>query len=336
MFRISFQSNSKVETLIAAISFQDTLAYTLYNGKAADAPDIENEYPQVKMSSDKDESEGGIITPSMILSDPKNKTWITSTPSLKSNMMNALSVAIRSYVDEAVSQKDATSNESDNSCSDDKDKEVKSYMKYLDTARDVLNGTCLSSSISLPNTSYQMLEKALHVAANVVESLDSQEESDCQTETQVQNNAFNVLKSVIQHPLSLFHGGSTHFLVYKCAIFTAHHVNKLQKESLREKSTKENFEEALDLYNSIRVILTLHNAKLPHCLRLPVLPRSKLNASKKSSTVINLEDVAAVHESEKMSTAEKKPGDYNSASLDIEKECNINDKSFLVFLSGCF
>lgn len=135
----------------------------LYSGNEAHAPDIESEYPRVNASSGEGESDGGNTMVSKVMTDPKNKTWITSTLALKSNMMNALSVAIRSYIDNAVSHLDVVSNESGNSCSDDKGK-LKLCMEYLDTTQDVLNGKCLSFSISLPNASYHMLVKALHVA----------------------------------------------------------------------------------------------------------------------------------------------------------------------------
>lgn len=165
------------------------------------------------------------------------------------------------------------------------------------------------SSEGPTNSGHQMLAKILHV-------LNKSEESQAQ-------NLLNVLEAVINQPLLLFQGGCTHFLVHKCALLAAELINKLHEESSEDESVKTLLDEALDTYNAARVIVNAHSVKLPSMLRCSHLPRPDLTST--TGSLIEIE------EEEKSDII-----NVNASAPDIEKECDISDKSFLVFLSGCF
>ena len=165
------------------------------------------------------------------------------------------------------------------------------------------------------NIGYLLLAKSIHVISN--EDIESKESS---------RGAFYVLKAVVHQPLLLFQGGPTNFLLHKVALHTARLINKLHKDGCKENS-KQLFDEALDLYNAVRVIFNWHNSKLPSQLRR-VLPRLILHDTKAECGDL-IDSALDATDSDQTNVIKKK-------QLDIERECEINDKSFLVFLSGTF
>lgn len=281
---------------MASISFQDTLAYMLYDGSEDDVHDIDFEYPQVISSPGKAKADSGVMLPSKLSSDPNNKTWITcplgfsteNDPTLR--LLDALSCATRSFVD--ASKVAAGSN------AKDKGAKFDSCMSHL-LEEITLNG----------HIGHKMLAKALQISKNEL-SYDDLNDS-------CPEDALDVLKAVIQQPLLLYQGGCTYQLVHKCALFTAQYINKLNKED------SDSLDDALDIYNASRVVLNMHTNHLPVHLKCSTIP----NLSS-ADTLIEIKKEPKHDMSKVVPT--------NSSALDIVKELDINDKSFLVLLSGCF
>lgn len=277
---------------MAAISFQDTLAYMIYDTNEDEAPDIDFEYPQVSGNAKVDKE---VVLPSKFSSDPNNKVWITGPIGFTSEneaslrLLDAISCATRSYVDVSI--------EADGSDSGVKATKFNSCISYL-LAEIALSG----------HNGHLMLAKALVVL---------QREMMPESKEQRPEDILDVLKAVIQQPLTLFQGGCTHILAHKIALIAAHYINKLHEKGSSD------LDEALDIYNAFRVVLNTHSSKLPNQLGCSPIPRPNLS----SETLIEIED-----ETKKaaVTSAEKK------LNTSIEKEFDINDKSFLVLLSGCF
>jgi hypothetical protein len=270
----------------------------LYGGSEDGVPDIDYEYPQVSSStvSVDDKSEAEAISPSRLASSRKHKFWISKYLGFASEggsslrLLDAFAHAIRSYIDES----------NFTSCINILDAEI---VSSKDSAEPFEGST---------NVGHHMLAKTLHV-------LDKSEESQAP-------DLLSVLQAVVNQPLLLYQGGCTHLLVHKCALLTAHLINKLH-ENCDDETVKSLLDEAIDTYNAVRVVINAHSVKMPSVLRCSDLPRPYLTST--TGTLIEIE------EEEKSGTTNVAAKLSNSAP-EIEKECDINDKSFLVFLSGCF
>eukprot|EP00804_Cyclotella_cryptica_P017010 CCRYP_003264-RA/>CCRYP_003264-RA protein AED:0.07 eAED:0.07 QI:495/1/1/1/0.66/0.5/4/69/781 len=324
-----------VETLMAAVGFQDALAFMLYDGCDDDVPDIDSDYPQVLVRFDTKESSSVSFTPSKLASDPTNKTWITGPPMfssessapLRSRVLDILACATRSFVEESQFKKEIKSVETSTRkrrnviTAEDKKIKYKICLGHLNEAGRLLAiANCKSSSSSI-NDVHHVLVMAFRVMIN--------EDTSEPEESQVQN-AFHVLKAIIKQP-SLLNLGPTNIFVHKCVIFIACIINKLHKAGLEDQSTRDLFEESIDLYHASRTILNIHNSKLPDQLRCHEIPRPKSITAKECDTIITLDDESMMPH--RMGSVKEETG---ASTSDTEKECHINDKAFLVFLSGLY
>jgi hypothetical protein len=246
-----------------------------------------------------------------------------SSAPLKSRVLDVLACATRFFVDESQSNEFQGFETSTRKCknvntAEDKRMKYSVCLGYLDEAERLLSqGNRKPSSISIYDV-YHVLIMALRVMAN--EGTSEPEESQAQ-------NAFHVLKAIMKQP-SLLNQGPTYFFVHKCVCFTARLINKLNKVGLNDQSSRSIFEEAIDLYFTSRTVLNIHNSKLPATLRCNDIPRPETTA-KGSDTIITLE---ALLMPRKRGGVEEK----TSTLSDTEKEWHINDKAFLVFLSGLY
>lgn len=303
----------------------------IYDGCDDDVPDIDSEYPQVLGRFDSIASNTESFTPSKLASDPTNKTWITGPPifssessaPLKSRVLDVLACATRFFVEESQSNEfkgseTCTRKRKNATTAEDKGMKYSISLGYLDDAKRLLSqGNRKPSSIY---NVYDVLIMALHVMAN--EGTSEPDESQAQ-------NAFHVLKAIMKQP-SLLNQGPTYFFVHKCICFTARLINKLNKIGLKDESSRSLFEEAIDLYLASRTILNIHNSKLPAILQCNNIPRPKSITANGSDTIIASE---ALSMPRKRGSAEEK---ISTSLSDTEKEYQINDKAFLVFLSGLY
>lgn len=270
----------------------------LYGGNEDGVPDIDYEYPQVSSStvSVDDKSDAEATLPSRLASSRKHKCWISKYLGFASEGGSSLRL-LDAFAHATRSYIDESN--------------FTSCINILD-AEIISSKDSAEPSEGLINVGHHMLAKTLHV-------LDKSEESQAP-------DLLSVLQAVVNQPLLLYQGGCTHLLVHKCALLTAQLINKLH-ENCEDESVKSLLEEAIDTYNAARVVINAHSVKMPSALRCSDLPRPYLTST--TGTLIEIE------EEEKSGTTNVAAKLSNSAP-EIEKECDINDKSFLVFLSGCF
>jgi hypothetical protein len=278
----------------------------VYNGNENDLPDIDFEFPQIPDPAGGQKSTRSVVA-SKLASDPKNKSWINCSLGFDSEstssfcLLDALAGATRSFVDESQEQEG----------------QFDTCLSYLNPAQIVIDEESKNSR-SVMHAGHQLLVNALRV-------MTSEETSEKQAQ-----NAFHVLKAILRQPMLLYQGGPTSLFVYRSMQFTARLINKLHKEGHRDESSNALFNEALQLYNAVRVVFNMHNDKMPREIRCPEIPIPNPTSTKKSSPLI---EFVNTFKSKEMDEDEKNPG---TSAHGIEKECDINDKSFLVFLSGSF
>lgn len=110
-----------VDTLMAAISFQDSLTYMLYNASEDELPTVDTEIPRVSpphpleglKATDAEKKYGISFSPSRVASNPLNQYWIQGAPPVwinessppKSRVLDALACAIRFSLDGAKSSR---------------------------------------------------------------------------------------------------------------------------------------------------------------------------------------------------------------------------------------
>jgi hypothetical protein len=284
-------------------------------------PDIDSEYPQVLATSINSVS-GDSFPLSTLASDPKNKMWINGPPMFTMNssassfcrVLDILSCATRSFVDESQSNKES-----------EVDKAVKfeKCLKYLDDAGRLLEGRIIEERDD-KTSSY--IDGGLHLLYTALQVMTIEGTSESM-ESQA-HNAFHVLKAVIAQPYLLNQGGATYYLAHKCLLFTGQLINKLHKEGLEDDESKALYDEAIDLYHASRVVINIHSCKLADEIRMRKFPRPEL--TKETGPIIDLERVAQPRK-------KGHPGrKFSTSAPDIEKQCHINDKAFLVFLSGLY
>eukprot|EP00581_Thalassiosira_minuscula_P002544 CAMPEP_0183741912 /NCGR_PEP_ID=MMETSP0737-20130205/63432_1 /TAXON_ID=385413 /ORGANISM="Thalassiosira miniscula, Strain CCMP1093" /LENGTH=666 /DNA_ID=CAMNT_0025977403 /DNA_START=15 /DNA_END=2015 /DNA_ORIENTATION=+ len=298
-----------VETLMAAISFQDSLAYMIYNASEADLPNIDGSIPRVSAPYDVDgsrttdaEKKYGISTlPSRVAASPVNQMWIQGTPPIlineaappKSRVLDALACTIRTSLDEAKSRQIKEQPQSSRgkiisrkrkflSDADAEDKSVTEWAvnhhpddlscsSLLPEASNLLKKDEEESTPALPSIfgGHRLLVSALDVILNL----------DGEAEDFQMQKIFNILEGMIERPILLSQGGPTYHIFNNCAIFLAHIINKFHAGGLNDVFATAQFEVALNFYNGSRIVLEKHRSKLPHRLRCHEIPRPHLNAS---------------------------------------------------------
>ena len=306
---------------MAAISFQDSLAYMIYNASEDDLPSIDEEIPRVSPPHDVEgsrkrdaEKKYGInISPSHVASNPINQMWIQGAPPVlineaappKSRVLDALACAIRSALDEAKSRQTKEPIQSSRgriisrkrkflSDAEAKDKSATEWVvehhpdelscsNLLAEASNLLKKDEEASSPALPSIfgGHRLLAMAL----DVILGLDGEADN-----FQIQR-IFNVLEGVMERPILLFQGGPTYHIFNNCAIFLAHIINKLHADGFNDVFAKAQFEVALNVYNGSRIVLEKHRSKLPHRLRCHEIPRPNI-AANNGELVIDMSNVS--------------------------------------------
>jgi len=309
-----------VEMLMAAISFQDSLAYLIHNATEGELPDIDDEIPRVgpppdlegfKKEDETSEKYGISSAPSMVASNPLNQMWIQGVPPVfinlsapsKSRVIDALACSIRSSLDNSRSirkSSDATQEgdrrkrkyvtdtssippEAEAKGKTATETAVQNNYEEL-SPRNLLNeASSLLQSYEENSPSLHNILSGHHLlvsALDVIFSINADDPGELD-DSQIQN-LITVLKAIIERPIMLFQGGPTYHIMNNCTIITAHFLNKLYSEGINFESAKALFEEVLDIYNGARMVLNSHRTKLPPQLRCVEIPRPNLTANSKN------------------------------------------------------
>jgi hypothetical protein len=252
---------SGADTLLAAMSLQDSFVYILYKGLEDTLPNIDYAFPPVN----KPDSTNSFV--SIAASNPLNQVWIQGIPPVyskgtapfKSRVNDAIACAIRSYVDEAASLKSdgASKGKSATALAVEGNQQL-SCRRLVEEAIKIL-----PDNSSPTVATHRFLLSALAVVVNANDGEIS--------ENQLQST-MNVLSNVLDRP-ALLYGGPTLHIVNDCAILLGRYINKLREEDAL-------FQDELDLYNSARMCMRSHNNKIPSSLRCNELPRPNLGAMK--------------------------------------------------------
>lgn len=255
------QDASGADTLLAAMSLQDSFVYILYKGLDDTLPNIDSAFPPVN----KPDSTNSFV--SIAASNPLNQVWIQGIPPVyskgtapfKSRVNDAIACAIRSYVDEAASLKSdgASKGKSATALAVEGNQQL-SCRRLVEEAIKIL-----PDNSSPTVATHRFLLSALAVVVNANDGEIS--------ENQLQST-MNVLSNVLDRP-ALLYGGPTLHIVNDCAILLGRYINKLREEDAL-------FQDELDLYNSARMCMRSHNNKIPSSLRCNELPRPNLGAMK--------------------------------------------------------
>lgn len=339
-----------VNTLMAAISFQDSLLYMLYNASENFVPNIDEVIPRVSELEtvellDNAEKKYDIgILPSRVASNPMNQYWIQGVPpifineraSSQSRVLDAFACAIRSDVDRAKSREKVTRTGRVISRKQrfllDADAEAKDRRATecaVDFHDDELSCTSIlvESSILIAEdeqsslshhsifSGLRLLKTALDVVLNAEpESLDIQ-------------SIFCVLESMMEQPILLFQGGPTYHIINSCTILLAHKINKLLSNDLDSALL---LHKALDIYNGARMTLEKHRSKLPLRLRCRKLPTPSPATIISGIPVIDLSGVSICMSLNLQDGACTDVYEEGGSKTD---ELDVNDKSLLTMLS---
>lgn len=322
------QGNPGVQALMAAISFQDSLIYMLYNANEDDLPNIDTQIPrttppevvheQIKsVSVTNAEKKFGISTvPSRVASNPINQMWIQGAPPVLINedapvisrVLDALACVVRTLVDEAKSRqtKEPITQSS-------RGRIISRKRKFLSDATEAVK----DKSVTEWAVEYHPKELSCGgLLATVTDLLRKEEEASAPIpcvfggyrilvsalkvmlhidDKQFENNhetqllnTCNVLEGIVERPSLLFQGGPTYHIVNNCAIALANQINKIYPESLQEKVAAVQIDKALPVYHGAIMVLEKHRSKLPPRLQCHELPKPDLSSAEDDDPVIDL------------------------------------------------
>lgn len=299
-----------VNTLMASISFQDSLLYMVFNASEDLVPNIDETIPRVseletvELLDDAEKKYGIGMSPSCVASNPMNQFWIQGVPpifinekaSSQSRVLDAFACAIRSDVDKAKSREIVQTTRTGRVVSRkqrfllDADAEAKERTATecaVDFHDEELSCTSIlvESSILIAEDEQSSLShhsifsglRLLKIALDVVlttepESLDIQ-------------SIFSVLEIMMEQPILLFQGGPTYHIINSCTILLAHKINNLQSNDLDSALL---LHKALDIYNGSRMTLEKHRSKLPRRLQCRKLPTPSPSTIISGGPVIDL------------------------------------------------
>ena len=291
---------------MAAISFQDSLAYMLYNASKDDLPKID--VPKISIPNDikapkttNAENKYGINTSmSHVASNPINQMFIQGVPPIliietapsKSRALDALACVIRSSLDEAISRQTKDPIQSS------KGRIISRKRKFLERQEDA---EAKDKSVTERAVNHHpddlscenLLTKASRLFEQdsptlpilfgghrlLVSALDVFLHSKKEPQFQ---KILDVLEKMLERPMLLSQGGPTFHLLNNCVICLARIINKFHADGLNDVFAKAQFEVALNIYNASRVVLEKHRSKLPQRLRCHEIPRPT-TAAKKSN-----------------------------------------------------
>jgi predicted nucleotidyltransferase len=305
------------KTLMAAVSFQDSLAYMIHGASESDVPIIDLEFPRVPIPNDVDKSSNkttdaekkyGIRTsPSSVASNPLNQMWIQGAPPIlidesapaRSRVLDALACAIRSSLDfaKAKQTKEPTTQSS-------RGRIISRKRKFLFDAEEAKaksatewvveqNPEDLSCTNLLATSSKLLMEEEESLSRSpvalrsiyrghqlLVSALDIIVNVDGESECFWVQNIVNVLEEIVEHPVLLFQGGPTYHIINNCAILLARIVNKLHANNvIQNESARAQFNVAMNIYNGSRLVLEKHKSKLPCQLQCHEIPIPNIAAS---------------------------------------------------------
>lgn len=283
-----------VSYLFAAIAFQDSWSYSMYNASESNLPDISVfSKPCVSDSSCGSFDTQGKCNPASIACNPNNKMWIQGIPPVFTNndapplgrSLDALACAIRGCCDQAnvrfemmknaaMATKDPNATMSNPAAT-----VIESYKdeycsrNMVTSARTLLQADeAISESIN-KNYGHTLVISAMEA---FLENGDG-EEADGFTDSQVQSILL-VCNMVLERPLLLHMGGPVYHIVSNCAILLCHLLNGMYASISNDKIICTDMEKALygeilDTFLSIRKLLHMHRRKLPTNLRCHSIPR---------------------------------------------------------------
>jgi hypothetical protein len=342
------QGFTGVDTLMAAISFQDALVYMIYNTSEDSLPDFENGMIRYSPCLDDvhvtaSEKKYGISSlPSRVASNPINQTWIQGIPPIfingsappRSRAIDALACAIRSAVDGAKTRPtwNVTQYKSGrNICRkrqylSDAEVQAKSATEWAVGQHPDELSSCslLKQSISHLSHCNERSPESLSVFCGLrllVKAIELVLDTDIK-DIQL-HSIFTVLEMVMEYPMYLFQFGPTYHIIHSCAVILAQKINEC-----KHASDSALFDKALSIYNGSRMVLENHRRKLPvrlQCRELPIpdpTPRNRRpvidvsNVSSCFSRNMSGDCIAGFSVNEKIcTTTESKELDSNDQEL---------------------
>ncbi|KAL9188332.1 hypothetical protein ACHAXT_006710 [Thalassiosira profunda] len=298
-----------VETIMAAVSFQDSLAYMMFNASEDDVPAIDSAIPRVSQpvhmegqsgTTDAEKRYHISVLPSRVASNPINQLWMQGAPPVlineaaprKSRVLDALSFVVRSTLDEAKARQTkepVTQSRSGRvisrkrkflSDAEAKDKsatewavehhpEDLSCSTLLATASDLLEKEEEASATNSVLRGHRLVLSAVGAIVNI-----DNEAEDLQLE-----KICSILENVIVQPMLLFQGGPTYHLINNCAILLAHIINSLHDNGFEVEGSRAKFDAALDVYKGSRILLARQRKRLPAQLQCNEIPAPDVASS---------------------------------------------------------
>jgi hypothetical protein len=338
-----------VETLLAAISFQDSLMYMIYNASEDNVPDFGNDIhrfsPLLRDETTIENKYGISILPSRVASNPINQKWIQGIPPflinelapLNSRALDALACSVRSLVDRAkarLGKKITQTKSGRNVCRkrhhlSDEEVQVKSVTELAVEQYPVELSSCnlLAQASSLTQCEELSLVSdsifcGPRLLVKAVELVLETAIKDVQI-----HNIFTVLEVVMEHPIHLFQFGPTYHIIHSCVIVLARKINEIKRDP---DSTL--FEKALNIYNESRSVLEHHRTKLPillQCQELPI-PGSTTNIR---GPVIDVSNVSSYFSRNCSGSVVPNVIKQSTGHLVESEQLDANDQVLLALLS---
>ncbi|KAL3768787.1 hypothetical protein ACHAWU_006888 [Discostella pseudostelligera] len=280
------------DTLMAAISYQDSLVYMIYNASEDALPDVDcimHGYspPLCETNLTEAEKKYGIrILTSCIASNPINQMWTQGVPPIfinelappNSRALDALACAIRSAVDrdktkpvtiitQTRSGRNICRKRQYHSDAEVKDKSATEWA--VEQHPDDLSSCNLlaqASSLLTHHKEFYLASDSIFCGLPLLVKATELVLDSATKEVQI-HNIFTVLEAVLECPMYLFQFGPTYHIIHSCAIVLAQKINEVKHDP-----DSALFEKALSIYNGTRMVLENHRSKLPSRLQCRELP----------------------------------------------------------------
>lgn len=300
--------------MLAAVAFNDTSAYMVYNAEEFGLPKINDSIPPLPScngdSTDKSYRSSAerkyetTCKPSEIVRDCNNQMWIQGAPQvfinneapLYSRALDALSFAIRHCCDQANTQFRETNNELGEHLTSPTSSAVSNSQNELCSRNMVLSAFTLLQRLESESTSNKFLGLHLFISGmDAFQEGGDEEEDGGFTDSQIQG-LLHVCNTVIQRPHLLFMPGPTYHMVTNATILLCHLLNamytRINQDICPGELETALFEEVFDTFTAVQKLLKNHRSKLPKRLRCHGIPRpsimSPYRSEAKKSEFINL------------------------------------------------
>lgn len=307
---------------MAAISFQDSLAYMIYNACEDDPPKIDGVIPRISpphalevlKATDAEKKYGISVSPSRVASNLINQIWIQGAPPVlinevahpRSRALDGLACALRTMLDEAkskhgkepitqssrgriISRKRKFLSDAENEDKSATEWAVEHHPNELSCTNLLDQASKLVQMEEDSSPTSQCIFGGYHLLISAMDVLSKMEGGNNMMENVKLQSIINILESIMEQPILLFQGGPTYHVTTNCAIYLARTISKLRDNA--DDGQKNQLEEALNVYHGSRLVLEKHRKKLSWRLQCHELPPANFTA-KDGEPMIDLSNVS--------------------------------------------